>query len=219
MPRLLKRRPWTDRERATLARLYPDTRTNLIACRMQRSIKSINGQVQLMGLRKSAAYLASPAACRLLRGDNVGAATRFQYGHVPANKGLRRPGWSPGRMKETQFKAGARPYTWVPVGTEVSDPDGYRKRKVSDDRTQPSRFNWRYVHVLIWEAAHGPVPPGHAVCFRNGDKTDLRLANLELVSRREVMRRNSVHNLPKPLAEVVQLRGALIRQINRRAAS
>jgi hypothetical protein len=218
MPGLLKRRPWTDRERATLARLYPDTRTNLIACRMRRSIESINGKAELMGLRKSAAYLASPAAFRLRRGDNVGAATRFQQGHVPANKGLRRPGWAPGRMKETQFKAGARPHTWVPVGTEVADPDGYLKRKIADDRTQPSRSNWRYVHVLIWERAHGPVPPGHAVCFRNGDKADLRLANLKLVSRRDLMRRNSVHNLPKPLAEVVQLRGALIRQINRRAS-
>jgi hypothetical protein len=49
-----------------------------------------------MGLRKSAEYLAGPEACRLQRGDSVGARTRFSAGHVPANKGLRRPGYFPG---------------------------------------------------------------------------------------------------------------------------
>jgi hypothetical protein len=216
-----KRRPWTDRERATLARLYPDTRTNLIACRMRRSIESINGKAALLGLRKSAAYLASPAACRLRRGEHPGKATQFRKGHVPANKGLRRPGYAPGRMAETQFRKGERSGVAValyrPIGAERISKEGYLERKINDDL--PLQRRWRAVHLLIWEAAHGPVPPGHAACFRNGDKADLRLANLEIVSRRELMLRNSVHNLPKPLAEVVQLRGALIRQINRRAAS
>jgi hypothetical protein len=121
-------------------------------------------------------------------------------------------------MAATQFTKGARPHTWVPVGTEVVDPDGYRKRKVADDRNVDSRFNWRYVHVLVWERAHGKVPRGHAIAFRNGNKADLRLDNLELVSRREVMLRNSVHHLPKALADVIQLRGALVRRIREATA-
>jgi hypothetical protein len=212
------RRPWTWPEDQALLKRYPHERTVDLARELRRSPSAVSARAGLFGLHKSDAYLESPAACRLRRGDNVGAAFRFRKGHVPANKGLRRPGWAAGRMAETQFRKGQMPQTWVPVGTEVVDSGGYRKRKVSDDRTKASRFNWRFVHVLLWERAHGPVPPGHAVVFRNGDRRDLRLGNLELVSRRELMRRNSVHRLPKALAEVIQLRGAVVRQINRRTA-
>jgi hypothetical protein len=31
--------------------------------------------------------------------------------------------------------------------------------------------NWVAVHRLVWEQAHGPVPPGHIVVFRPGRHT------------------------------------------------
>lgn len=212
----MKRRPWTKAEQRIVRAKYPHTPTRDLVRLFKRPAYQVYQLAARLGLRKTAEYMASPAACRLRRGDNVGAPYRFRKGQVPANKGLRRPGWFVGRMRETQFKKGVMPHTWVPVGTEVLDPGGYLKRKVTDDRTVPSRFNWQFVHILVWEKKHGPVPPAHAIAFRNGDKSDIRLANLELVSRREMLRRNSVHRLPKALGQVIQLRGALVRQINRR---
>ncbi len=41
----------------------------------------------------------------------------------------------------------------------------------------------RLVHVLVWEAVHGPVPAGMEINHRNGVKTDNRIANLELTTR------------------------------------
>jgi hypothetical protein len=76
--------------------------------------------------------------------------------------------------------------------------------------------NWKPEHVLIWMAAHGPIPPGHALAFKNRDRQDIRLENLEQISRRELMARNSVHNLPKPIVHAIQLIGAVNRQIRRR---
>lgn len=217
-PPLSGRRRWTDIDLLALNRRYPHEPTAALARELDRPLGSVRAMAGILGLHKTPEYLASPAACRLRRGDNVGAAYRFPKGHVPANKGLRRPGWAPGRMRETQFRKGEMPHTWVHIGTEVVDGDGYRKRKVSDDRSLPSRDNWRFVHVLVWQEAHGAVPRGHAVVFRNGDRSDVRLNNLELVSRRELMRRNSVHRLPKALAEAIQLRGALVRRIRRATA-
>lgn len=214
-PEASPRRFWTSEERATLRRLYPHLPTVEVARRMGRTHLAICAAAEAIGLRKTAEYLASPAACRLRRGGNVGAAHRFQKGRVPANKGLRRPGWYRGRMRDNWFEKGARPQTWVPVGTEVAGTDGYRKRKVSDDRTKPSRFNWKFVHVLVWEKAHGPVRAGHVVVFKNGDRAQIRLDNLELITRRELMRRNSVNRMPKVLAQAIQLRGALVRRIRR----
>lgn len=212
------RRPWTSADRRMLRNLYPHKPTASVAAELHRTATSVSAMAAILGVRKSAAYLASPAACRLRKGDNVGAACRFQPGHVPANKGLRRPGYVRGRMAETQFRKGQKPHTWVPVGTESLDSEGYRKRKVSDNRKLASRFNWRFVHVMVWEEKHGRVPRDHAVVFKNGDRSDIRLRNLELVPRRELMLRNSVHRLPREIAQVIQLRGALIRQIHRGSA-
>lgn len=214
-------RPWAREDDNLLRRIYPDAPTAQVAQRLQRTVAATYGRADKLGLTKSPAYLASPAACRLRRGDAVGKRFRFQRGHLPANKGLRRPGWAPGRMRETQFKKGVRQGVAVrlykPIGTERISKDGYLERKVNDGL--PLQARWRAVHLLIWEHAHGPLPKGHAIAFKNGDKRDLRLDNLECITRRTLMLRNSVHNLPKPLAEAVQLLGALRRKINRKAAS
>ncbi len=196
--------------------LYSDMPTAQVARRLGRSISSVNGRVQKLGLKKSAAYLASPDACRLRRGDHVGRPFQFKKGHVPANKGLRRPGWAPGRMKETQFRKGVlngvAARRFKPIGS-VRMCDGYLYKKVAAI-PGPWTRNWKLAHVLLWESLHGPVPAGHAVAFKNGDPTDIRGDNLELLHRRDLMARNTVHNLPKPLAQTVQLLGALRRKIN-----
>lgn len=212
------RRFWSADEDATLRREYPDTPTAPLAVKLRRSIASVYQRVDKLGLHKSAAYLSGPHACRLRRG--CGSRTRFQKGHVPANKGLRRPGWAPGRMRETQFKHGVRQGVAVrlykPIGAERISKDGYRERKINDDL--PLQKRWRGVHLILWEAAHGRLPTGHAIIFVNGDRADVRLDNLACITRRELMARNTVHNYPKPLALAVQLLGALNRQIRGRTA-
>ncbi len=212
------RRFWSTAEIAALMRRYPNEPTAVIASDLGRRLSAVNAYAGKLGLKKSATYLESPAACRLRRGDNIGAPYRFPKGNVPFNKGLRRPGWSPGRMKETQFRKGERRGVAValykPIGTERISKDGYLERKVNDGL--PLQARWRAVHLLVWEAANGPLPKGHAVTFLNRDRRDVRLENLGLITRVELMRRNTVHNLPAPLAATVQLLGALKRQIRKR---
>lgn len=211
--KLRRRRYWTEAELQQLRDLYPDTPTAEIARLTGRLVGSVYQKALSIGLRKSASYLSSVAACRLRQGDEVGKEFRFQKGHASWNKG--RKGWTPGGASiATRFQEGHRPHTWRPVGTERINADGYRDRKISDTGYPPR--DWRGVHLLLWEEHHGPVPAGHAVVFRNGNKADIRIENLELITRRELMARNTVHNLPPAIVQVVQLRGALVRQINRR---
>lgn len=72
------------------------------------------------------------------------------------------------------------------------------------------------MHLLLWEEVHGQIPDGHALVFKDGDKTHITLDNLELITRAELMRRNSIQRYGKEIASLVQLRGVLLRQINRR---
>jgi hypothetical protein len=213
------KRLWSEDDDALLRQRYPHESTAKLAEELRRTVKSVYARAKNLGLHKSEEYLASPDACRLRRDDHPGKAYQFGRGHVPANKGLRRPGWSPGRMKETQFKKGERrgvaEKLWKPIGTERISKDGYLERKINNDL--PLQARWRAVHRIVWEEANGPIPPSHVIAFKNGDPKDIRLDNLECISRRERMARNTVHNLPKPLAKTIQLLGALKRQINRKA--
>jgi hypothetical protein len=222
------KRLWEPQDDALLRARYPHEPTSRLARELRRSLSATYGRAQKLGLEKTEVYLASPDACRLRRGNHPGRETQFPKGHVPANKGLRRPGWGPGRMKVTQFKKGERrgvaARNWRPVGTILTDSDGYLRIKVRE--AQPGEAYgfgncrvWPLLHRHAWEQSHGPVPAGHAVAFKNGDKSDCRLENLQLITRRELMARNTVHNLPKPLAQAVQLLGALNRQIRRRTRS
>ena len=176
--------------------LYPETGNRELAKILRRSEVAIFGKAGELGLRKSKKYLTS---------------IRFKKGHVPHNKGKQFP--PTGRSKETQFKKGNVPHCWKPIGTERIAKDGYIERKVSDTRT---RKDWVPVQNIVWMQAHGEIPKGHIVVFRNRNKTDFRLENLELISRQENMRRNSIHTkYPLEIQQVVQLRGALNRQIRK----
>lgn len=206
-------RRWTARQLATLRREYPRRSAKAVARMVGHSACSVYKCAQRLKLHKTAAFLASAASGRLRAGDGRGISGRFRSGQKAWNKGTRFI--AGGRSVETQFKPGARPHTWRPIGTERTNSDGILQRKVTDTGYPPR--DWRAVHTLMWEQANGPLPAGHIVIFRDGNHERLALENFECISRPELMRRNTVHNYPKPLALVIQLRGALQRQINKRA--
>jgi len=206
------RQHWTDAQIELLRRLYPNHTAGALESAIGRSARSIYAKASQLGIHKSAAFLASARCGRLTQaGNERGGATRFPRGHTPWNKGLK--GLQIGGQA-TQFKPGNRPHTWVPIGSERMN-DGYRQRKMTDTGYPPR--DWRPVHVLLWEEHRGPVPEGHAIVFRNGDRTDIRLENLACISRAELMRRNTRHNLPPEINQVISLRAALVRKINNRS--
>ena len=202
---------WTPEEIDFCQKNYADNLTADIAKALGRTCSSVYQQARKMGLVKSEAHLERNAG-RFSK-NNPGEGSRFLKGQTPWNKGKKFN--AGGRSAKTRFKKGNKPQTWVPVGTEKENKDGILMRKVSDTRVK--RIDWRPVHVLVWEAENGEVPSGHIVVFKNGNKRDFSINNLECVSRAENMRRNSYQNrYPPEVAKLIQLRGALNRQINQR---
>ncbi len=204
---------WTPNEITYLRRVYADTPTAEIAARLELTVLQVYSKVNSLGLRKSATFLTSPESGRLMRGSTVGAKGRFLPGHATWNKGLK--GLNLGGQ-ETQFKKGQMPHTWKPIGSERV-VDGYLQRKVTETGYPPR--DWVPVHHIVWREAGRDIPTGHVLVFRDGNRRNFDLANLELISRTELMRRNTVHNRGPEIAELVRLRGQITRQINKRERS
>lgn len=219
----MTRRPWTAQELTTLRALYPDLTAGMVARRLGRSVSSVYGQANVLGLRKSAAFWVSDRTGRVQRGlqDPRMRVGQFKRGLVPWNKG--KPG-STGHHPNTQanqFRPGRAPQearNYLPLGSERLNHDGVLERKMSDDTSVYPAKRWTPVHRLVWEAAHGPVPRGRVVVFKPGQRTavagEITLDRLECITRRELIQRNSVHRRPE-LAGIYQLKGAITRQVNR----
>lgn len=222
-----RRIPWSGDEDETIRINYPRFPAFLIAHVLGRTPNTVSQRAARLGIEKAADFYTQPLARLWNSVDHPNSiASRIKPGSVPANKGLRRPGFSSGRMAETQFKKGRRPedaHNYVPIGTEKVCPKRGLVRKVSDDQTVFPVHRWQPVHRLVWEAEHGPVPTGHLVRFRDGMKTfkadEITIDRLELVTMRENMARNTIHNYPPEIVSAMQMRGALTRAINRRERS
>lgn len=108
---------------------------------------------------------------------------QFEKGFTPHNKGLK--GWCPEGSKKGWIKPGTRMgranQNYHPIGAERITKDGYRSRKVNDDL--PVQRRWRLAHLIEWEAANGPIPPGHALKCLDGNRLNCAPDNWALVPR------------------------------------
>lgn len=208
-------KPWTAAELRRLRKLYPDRPTPGICKVLRRSVASVYGMAAKLGINKSADFHADARRSgRFDKLSRAGAAFRFPKGHVPANKGLRRPGWAPGRMGETQFRKGHFPANRDPdfyvIGALRVNADGYIDMRVS---FAPGACGWRMLHLILWEDVHGPIPKGCCLRFKDGDRLNVELGNLVLISRADNMRQNSIARYPQPLRSAIVALGQFKRRV------
>lgn len=202
---------------ALICDMYPDIPSADIAALLAMPIGRVYQTANRHGVTKSAAFRASPLSGRARPGvSNMGgAAHQFKPGFTPWNKGMK--GWSPPGVEATRFQKGNRPHTWMPVGSYRVNSDDQLEQKTADV-PGPSILRWTPVTRLVWMAAHGPVPAGHLVVFRPGCRTtvlaDITLDKVECISMAEHARRNHPRSRSPELAKLVQLKGAITRQVN-----
>jgi len=209
---------WTAEEMEYLREHYANTLTVELAAHFGRHVKYVLNKANAMGLKKSVELIAATARERTSRPGHGSQRTRIQPGQEPWNKGTHYV--AGGRSAETRFKPGIKPHTWLPVGSYRVVEGPVLERKIND-LPGPNRVRWKPVSRLVWEAAHGPIPDGHAVVFKPGRQTTelerITPDALECLSRVELMQRNSFRSsLPPEWQKLVQLRGVLTRTINRK---
>ena len=103
-----------------------------------------------------------------------------------------------------------------PAGSERWQK-GFLYRKVSDDPYLTYHERWRPAHYLLWEAAHGPVPAGSVLLFKDQDPTHIALDNLLVRTRAELIAQYaSMQHLPPDVRDAIRLLARVRRQLNRR---
>lgn len=198
---------WTDEDRDILRRAYPMTSSGDIARKLGRSVRSVYTQAQIMGLRKSGEFLA--AIGRRTSKSPGAIAHQFKKGQPPANKGKKMPPETYARVAPTMFRKGNVPANHRPIGSERVNVDGYVEIKVAEPNV------WKQKHRVVWEQEYGPIPKGSNIQFRNGNRQDIRIENLYLISRQDQLKNENslMARYPEELRKVIRLKGTLKRQI------
>lgn len=116
---------------------------------------------------------------------------------------------------ERDPRAGWRRPDATPIGATRVNTVGVCVRKLA--ATGRCALDWEAEQRLVWYAHHGEIPPGHVVAFKPGLATrDVELITvdrLQLLTRAQVMRRNTFHRYPAPIVRAVQKRAHLTRAI------
>lgn len=115
-----------------------------------------------------------------------GRTGQFEKGCTVWNKGMKglqlggEAGW---------FKKGQTPLNYREIGSErICSKDGYVLIKVANDG--PFHKRWRHKHQVIWEKHNGPIPDNHVVIILDGNKQNLTIDNLALISRKDLLNMN-----------------------------
>ena len=193
------RTTFTEEEDNYIKKHYLTKTIGEIEKKLGRSSTGIQGRMKYMGLVIPVEVL-----------EKRKSMFWIQKGDIPMNKGKNQIDYMTpeaiARTVATRFKKGNIPHNTNYDGHERISKDGYVEIRV--------RLG-KYVlkHNVVWERENGKVPKGYCIWFKDGDRQNIELENLELITRAENLRRNQegFRSLPPEIQEAQ----GLINKINR----
>jgi len=141
----------------------------------------------------------------------------FRKGKEPFNKGVAQRLWmskeSIQKIRSTQYKKGNLPHNTLQDFSVAKRKD---KSGITYLYIRVKLSKWVPLHRYVWEQANGLVLKDHNIVFKDRNSLNCNLDNLEMLSNAELLNRNSAHRFGPEIFKIIQLRGALNRQINKR---
>jgi len=180
-----------------------------IADHLNRTMGSVAGRCKRLGLKLPEELkkkrLAMTAEC-----INKGKAFRFKKGHAPWNKGKK--GLQLGGQV-SYFKKGHKPPNTKQDGF-ISARRHTRSNKIYL-YIRIAESKWMELHRYIYQLYHGSIPEGGIVRFKDGNTLNVLPDNLELITKKVNMQRNTIHNLPSDLKEISYLNAQITKFIRK----
>lgn len=190
---------------------------NGLANKLGRDMGSVVGRLKVLKLKVPPEIIKQRHDQSYQRLAESGKASRFPKGHTPANKGKEMPAELKGRIKHTFFQPGQLPANSKHFGK----PYLYERKR-----------NNGYVERLWWiQEAPGKRSAYLAyLCRQNGiDLTGKKprlkpgfdhsrpptMDDILIVTNAENLEQNSIYRYPEEVVNLIKMRGALTRQINK----
>lgn len=143
------------------------------------------------------------------RGWLTGRTGCFEKGIEVWNKGLK--GFCAEGSEKGWFKKGSEPPRTRPVYSQRISKDGYIEIKM------PNCRQWQHKQRVVWREHFGEIPKSHIIAFKDGDKTNCDIENLEMITRglHLVLIKNGYYNKPAALKPAIRAFYELQTQVNR----
>lgn len=136
---------------------------------------------------------------------------QIKKGNVSFNKGKKQTEYMSAqaiaRTKKTRFKKGNAPHN-------TKEKDGVIT--IRNDRMKSGKLiQYKYIRLSLgvwypyhqhkWEKKYGKIPASHCLWFKDGNSLNCKLSNLELITRAENMKRNTIQRYPKEVQSSIKL--------------
>lgn len=203
------RKAWLTGELALLAQYYPDHLSRDLAKAFGCTLSQLYKQANQLGLSKSKEFITQNTKENLKKPGHGFVATQFKPGQVPPNKGVK--GFCAPGSEKGHFRKGHKSSNYLEVGSLRINGDGYLDIKLHDGLR-----GWYSLAMYSWFLETGRYPdPGMCLRFKDGDYHNTQYENLQLISRQDNMRLNTIQRYPQELRVVMQLGGRLRNQIQK----
>jgi hypothetical protein len=136
----------------------------------------------------------------------------FRHGMSSWNKGKKLTSAQKKKIRATMFMKGHTPHNAASDGTIAlrKDNDGrvYKYIKLKGKKQM------QFLHLHLWNQAHGKVPSGKIIVFKDRNSMNCVIENLEAITRRENMMRNTIQRYPEEIKHAIRTISKLNRKIN-----
>ena len=189
---------WTESEMDEFCLLFPVTHNKDLAVKFNCTPNVIKNIAYKNGLRKDKdfwhGYLKNTAHQHL---------PKFKKGCTSWCKGTK------GVMlngAETRFVKGQRPHNYHPIG-HLSH---YR-----DFITIKTEQGYKPLHRLTWEQHNGKIPPFKYIVFKDGNKKNCDISNLEMVDKMHFMKEHHPMRYPKEIKDAINIKREITKYIKK----
>lgn len=209
---------FTQEQLEELKRDYHNTQASDLASRFSCSLFTVYNAAYKYGLKKDLEFIRELAREKMMDPNHPGRKFLIRKGTVPPNKGKKQTEYMSTeaieKTKHTRFLKGHLPNNTLHdhVISDRRDKTGrvYRYIRIGLSK-------WKPYHRYVWEQTNGEIPKGYNVQFKDKNTLNCAIENLYLISRSEQLKtENSLHaRYPEEVRLLIQLKGALNRQINK----